>query len=58
MYGYIYETICKPTGKKYIGLHKTDKTTINNGLINKYVFQEDLDDYLNQGWKLGMIKRK
>ena len=29
MYGYIYETTCIPTGKKYIGLHKWDKDTID-----------------------------
>lgn len=33
MYGYIYETTCIPTGKKYIGLHKTSKTTIDENYI-------------------------
>lgn len=33
MYGYIYETTCNPTGKKYIGLHKTDKTTLDEHYI-------------------------
>lgn len=29
MYGYIYETTCIPTGKKYIGMHKWSKDTID-----------------------------
>ena len=29
MYGYIYETTCTVTGKKYIGMHKWDKPTID-----------------------------
>lgn len=33
MYGYIYETTCIPTGKKYIGLHKTSKTTIDESYL-------------------------
>lgn len=46
MYGYIYETTCIPTGKKYIGMHKWNKDSIDvnylgSGLlltkvINKY----------------------
>lgn len=31
------------------------RKTINNGLINKKVFPNELDDYLNNGWKLGQI---
>lgn len=30
MYGYIYETTCIPTGKKYIGMHKWSKDTIDS----------------------------
>ena len=30
MYGYIYETTCIPTGKKYIGMHKWSKNTIDS----------------------------
>ena len=33
MYGYIYETTCKPTGKKYIGLHKTDKDILDESYL-------------------------
>lgn len=29
MYGYIYETTCIPTGKKYIGMHKWSKNTLD-----------------------------
>lgn len=29
MYGYIYETVCMLTGKKYIGMHKWDKDTVD-----------------------------
>lgn len=33
MYGYIYETTCIPTGKKYIGLHKWSENTIDPNYI-------------------------
>lgn len=33
MYGYIYETTCIPTGKKYIGMHKWSKDTIDESYI-------------------------
>lgn len=33
MYGYIYETTCIPTGKKYIGMHKWSKDTIDPNYI-------------------------
>lgn len=33
MYGYIYETTCIPTGKKYIGMHKWSKDTIDKSYI-------------------------
>lgn len=31
---------------------------INNGTINKAVFQNDLKNYLDDGWVLGMLKKK
>ena len=31
---------------------------INNGIEQKYVKPEFLDDYLNKGWKLGMLPQK
>lgn len=30
---------------------------INNGKINKYVFEADLDNYLNSGWELGQVPK-
>lgn len=30
---------------------------INNGIINKFVLPEEIDIYLNQGWKLGEIQK-
>lgn len=33
MYGYIYETTCIPTGKKYIGMHKCTTDTIDSSYI-------------------------
>lgn len=33
MYGYIYETTCIPTGKKYIGMHKWSKDTLDPNYI-------------------------
>ena len=35
-----------------------NKKCINNGKICKYVSLQDIDFYLNQGWKLGRIIRK
>lgn len=28
-----------------------------NGEINKYIFEEDLNQYLSSGWKLGQLPR-
>ena len=33
MYGYIYETTCIPTGKKYIGMHKWSQDTIHPNYV-------------------------
>lgn len=33
------------------------KKAINNGNISKYVNKDDIDYYLNNGWKLGYVKR-
>ena len=44
--------------KEKLRSNQLGRKAINNGLITKYVFKEDLDNYLNQGWKLGMLKRK
>lgn len=32
------------------------RKAINNGKVNKYVKEEELNDYLNKGWKLGRHK--
>lgn len=33
------------------------RKTINNGSVNKKVYPNELPDYLNNGWKLGQIKK-
>ena len=38
MYGYIYETTCIPTGKKYIGIHKWDKDTIDPNYFGSGIY--------------------
>lgn len=34
------------------------RKSINNGTLHKRVKEEDLNNYLNNGWVLGMLKRK
>lgn len=31
---------------------------INNGIVEKFVKEDELNDYLNNGFKLGCLKRK
>lgn len=31
------------------------RKTINNGIVNKKVYKNELEEYLNNGWKLGQI---
>ena len=38
MYGYIYETTCIPTGKKYIGIHKWSLSTIDPNYLGSGVY--------------------
>ena len=38
MYGYIYETTCIPTGKKYIGMHKWSKDTIDPNYFGSGIY--------------------
>lgn len=38
--------------------HNKNKICINNGVNNKYVSEEELDNYLNLGYKLGMLYPK
>lgn len=33
------------------------KKCVNNGEINKYIWADNLDEYLKEGWKLGRCKR-
>ena len=44
--------------RKKIGLSGTGKIHINNGEKNTTVFKSELDDYLKNGWQIGMKKRK
>ena len=42
MYGYIYETTCVPTGKKYIGMHKWSKDTIDPNYLGSGLHLKEL----------------
>lgn len=41
--------------REKLRINQLGKRCINNGIINKYVFETDLNEYLNSGWKLGQI---
>jgi len=47
-------------GKQNVGKDPYNRglICINNSIINKYVKQNDLQDYLNNGWSIGCKKRK
>lgn len=38
MYGYIYETTCLVNNKKYIGMHKWDKDTIDKNYLGSGIY--------------------
>lgn len=44
--------------RKSIGEKGKDKIHINNGEVNTTVHKSEVDEYLANGWKLGMKKRK
>lgn len=44
--------------KEKLRKNQLGRKAINNGEINKYVFEEDLDHYLSNGWVLGIIRKK
>lgn len=55
---YRRNVVVSDSTKEKLRQNQLGRKAINDGLINKYVFQQDLDKYLSQGWKLGMIKKK
>lgn len=38
MYGYVYETTCHITGKKYIGMHRWDKDAIDESYLGSGIY--------------------
>ena len=57
MYGYIYETTCKPTGKKYIGLHKTNKTTIDKKYLGSgRIIQKAIKKYGKENFECKILE--
>ena len=57
MYGYIYETTCKPTGKKYIGLHKTNKTTIDKKYLGSgKLIQKAINKYGKENFECRILE--
>lgn len=45
-------------GKKRNYSSTKGRRLINNGITNKYVFESDLQSYLDNGWELGRLKRQ
>lgn len=43
--------------KEKLRINQLGRRCINDGKINKYVFEADLDNYLNSGWKLGQLSK-
>jgi len=37
--------------------HQLGKKWVNNGIINKYVTEEELPEHIERGWIKGMLKR-
>ena len=57
MYGYIYETTCVPTGKKYIGMHKWSKDTIDpNYLGSGLHLKRAVDKYGKENFTCRIIE--
>ena len=57
MYGYIYETTCVPTGKKYIGMHKWLKDTIGpNYLGSGLHLKRAVDKYGKENFTCRIIE--
>ena len=43
--------------KEKLRNNQLGRKCINDGKINKYIFEIDLDKYLNDGWKLGQVPK-
>ena len=49
---------CSEETKEKIRQQILGRKRINNGIVEKYVKEDELNDYLNNGFKLGCLKRK
>lgn len=57
MYGYIYETTCLIDGKKYIGMHKWDKTTIDPSYLGSGIhLRRAIDKYGKDNFSCRIIE--
>lgn len=57
MYGYIYETTCIPTGKKYIGMHKWSGDTIDPDYFGSGIYLvKALDKYGKENFSCKVIE--